>query len=353
MILVNKCQLKQFYQECQKDKYIAIDTEFYWTETYRAIPCLIQISNSKRSILIDLIAAKIDLYYLKKILSNTKIVKVFHSARQDLEIFFNLFNELPNPIFDTQIGVLPLGYDFSVSLEKLCKDYIAIKLLKENQRLDWRSRPLNKRQIQYALNDVKYLYIIYKKIVEKLHQFKRFEWTFEYHKKLLDINIYSNKEKLAWKKIRYNPKFNIELILLKKISELREKEAMNLNVPAKKVISDNTLIKLCENKINVFEKTKILRKLDNLKITVEIIKLFKKIKNKKINLLSTTNLNKDQKRKYKELKDLLFKTSILLKISPNLIANKAELENLIKGNPSELLKGWKYDVFGKKCKRLL
>ena len=100
-------------------------------------------------------------------------------------------------------------------------------------------------------------------------------------------------------------------------------------------------------------KIKILKKLDNLKITMEVINLFKNIKNKEINLLNINNLDKNQKKKYKELKDLLNKTSVLLKINPNLIANKIELEDLIKGASSELFKGWKYDVFGKKCKKLL
>ena len=124
VFIINNEQLKQFYRECQKDKYIGIDTEFFWTQTYEPKLCLIQIANKNNVCLIDPIKYNLDLNFIKKLLLNKKIKKILHSSSQDLRIFFNLFKVLPVNIFDTQIGVLPLGYNNSVSLKQICLNFL-------------------------------------------------------------------------------------------------------------------------------------------------------------------------------------------------------------------------------------
>ena len=350
MLIINNCQLKQFYQECQNNKTIAIDTEFYWTKTYKAIPCLIQIANSKRAIIIDLITHNLDLIYLKKLLTNIDIIKIFHSGRQDIEILYNLFDELPKNIFDTQIGVLPLGFKESTSLEKICKQLLAIKINKEQQIIDWRVRPLTRDQIDYAKNDVKYLIVLYRKIIQKLNYIGRIEWIKELHEKLICIKKYINKETQAWKKVKFKPKYTHELNILKRLSELREKYALEKDVPPKRIFDDSKLTKFCklQNKKEIEETVFSLdEKLSNLIFKVvneEITNSNKKIK--------IFKMSSDQILKLKLAKELLKVKSNEFNIESSLIANKQELEDLVLNKNDKLLSGWKYEVFGKSYEKI-
>ena len=350
MLIINNCQLKQFYQECQNNKTIAIDTEFYWTKTYKAIPCLIQIANSKKAIIIDLITHDLDLSYLKKLLTNKEIIKIFHSGRQDIEILYNLFNELPENIFDTQIGVLPLGFRESSSLEKICKQLLAIKINKEKQVIDWRVRPLTDAQINYAKNDVKYLILLYKKIIQKLNYIGRVEWIREHHEKLICIEKYINKETQAWKKVKFKPKYTHELNILKKLSELREKDALEKNVPPKKIFDDSKLIKFCKLK-NKKEIDAAISTLDK-KLSSLILKVIDREITDNNNKIKIFRMSNDQMLKLKLAKELLKLKSNELNIESSLIANKQELEDLVLNKNDTLLSGWKYRVFGKDYEKI-
>ncbi len=347
MLIVNNCQLKQFYQECQKDKYIALDTEFYWADTYKPIPCIIQIANSNRSILIDLISYKLELKYIEELLVNKNIKKIFHSARQDLEILFNLFGKLPINIFDTQIASLVIGFSDSPSLECLCKELLNANLLKENQRMDWRVRPLTSGQIKYAINDVKYLIPLYKIISFSIKKLNRNNWCDEHYLKLKNIKNYTQKEKIAWKKIKFKPKFINEVLIMKKIAEIRERIAKRMNVPPKHLMNDSKLIKIC----------KINEEVDLLKIFNKESRKnkFEEFKNKELRkeLVPVQGLTETQKDKLKIAKKLLKKKSFILNIHPSIIANKHELEDMVLKKKSFLLKGWRYEVFGKDYIKLI
>ena len=133
MLLLNNGQLKQFYQKSQKDKIIAVDTEFHRINTYFPKLCLIQISNLSESIIIDPIDFPIDFKLIEEIIYDEKIKKIFHSASQDIEILFNLFGKVPKNMHDTQICLMPLGYDNSTSYAKACVDFLKIEISKENQ----------------------------------------------------------------------------------------------------------------------------------------------------------------------------------------------------------------------------
>jgi ribonuclease D len=342
VLIVNNCQLKQFYQECQKDKYIAIDTEFYWTNTYRAIPCLIQVANSKQSILIDLISYKLDLKFIKKILFHPKLIKIFHSARQDIELLFNLFKEIPGNVSDIQLSSLAIGYKNTPSLNKLCKDFLAIYLKKENQNMDWRNRPLSKSQEDYAIKDVKYLIPLYKKINLLLSKLNRLNWVNDKHSKLLDIRYYNQKEKNAWEKVNFKPRYSSEFTLLKKISEMRERIAKRLNVPPKHLISDSQIVQICkyndkkDNSFNFIKNQKILNKIQKIK---------HKEFSKEIQIIKV--LTQEQKKKLQIARKILKEKSEYYNVHSSLIANRKELENMVKGNDDKLLLGWRYDVFGR------
>ena len=158
---------KKFIYTCLDENIISIDTEFVRNKTFFPQLCLIQIGTSKGSYAID--PNKLtNLSLLKKILRNKNILKIFHSPRQDLEIFFNLFGSLPNNIFDTQIAYSFICQEYQISYEKLVLKLLKIKLDKTFQYYDWSLRPINQNQLTYALNDVYYLRKLYFKIKQKL-----------------------------------------------------------------------------------------------------------------------------------------------------------------------------------------
>ena len=263
VLQINYHQLKQFYLKCQKDKLIGIDTEFYRVDSYYPKLCLIQLSNSKENIILDPIDGDLDKQILKKILFNTKIKKIFHAARQDIEIFFNIFNKVPCPIIDTQICLIALGYSDSTSYAKACRDLLNININKEKQFIDWRKRPLDADELAYAMNDVKYLIPLFKRLNKKINNYdlKKIK---SHHKKIIKKALYIDKEERAWEKIRFKPYNKTELNKLKKFSKIREKLAMKKNLPVKRIASDNEIRIISKITCSDKQKNIIYKKL-NLK----------------------------------------------------------------------------------------
>ena len=263
MLEINNDQLKQFYEKCQKDKLIGVDTEFNRVDTYYPELCLIQLSNSQESVILDPTKNPFNLESIKKILFNTKIKKIFYAARQDIEIFYNIFGKIPRPIVDIQICLLALNYSNSTSYAKACKEILNVEINKQNQFIDWRKRPLSEDQKVYAINDVKYLIPMFQNIEQSLSK-KKILSLKSYYSKITDLKIYKDKAKRAWQRINFKPNNTQELKNLKKYSEIREKLAMKKNIPVKRIITDSDLKVLSRDSVDKKLKIKILNKL-NLK----------------------------------------------------------------------------------------
>lgn len=351
MLVQNNFQLKQFSQECQKDKIIGVDTEFFWTNTYTPVPCLIQIANKKKIILIDLIKSNLNLEPIKNLLKNENILKVFHSARQDYEVFFNLFNETPNNIFDTQIALTALSTYDSISLRKMYFDFLNVNISKEDRNFDWRKRPLLISQIKYAINDVKFLVQSYKIILKKLKKLNRLHWVLELQKKILNKDIFKKKPKIAWKKIKFKAIYKNELFLIKKISEFREIEAQKSNKLSKNILTNTNIIKLSKKNINKSTKLQIIKKINNENLKKKLRSLLNKPLLFKIKINYENNCP-ELKIKIKKARILLNEISNELNINPSIIANKKDLENIFLEKNNEFFQGWKYQIFGKRLKEI-
>ena len=266
MLNLNNVKLQQFYLKCQKDKLIGIDTEFYRVNTYHPKLCLIQISNLSQSIIIDPICGKLEENFLKKLLFNQSITKVFFAASQDLEIFYKIFNKLPKPIFDLQLCISLLNKNSPLSYSSACRNFLAININKNNQFVDWRKRPLNKGKVMYAINDVKYLLPLYNKLNLKIDFTKKIIDLKKIHEKLVNPNTYSEKPSLAWKKLRFIPKRSEDLDKLKRVCEIREKIAIKKNVPVKRIIKNFEIKLFFKNKSSLKLKTKIINKVQNIEL---------------------------------------------------------------------------------------
>ncbi|MDC3064015.1 ribonuclease D, partial [Alphaproteobacteria bacterium] len=191
---------RKFINFCLDENIISIDTEFVRNKTFYPTLCLLQVGTSKGSYAID--PDKItNILLLKKILRNKNILKIFHSPRQDIEIFFNLFGSLPNNIFDTQIAYSFISNEYQISYEKLVLKILKIKLDKSFQYYDWSLRPISRNMLNYALNDVYYLRKIYFKIEKKLRIKNRFDWAMEESKNYLNKKLYVNFPEDYWKNI--------------------------------------------------------------------------------------------------------------------------------------------------------
>ena len=349
-LISNDITFKKFIYTCLDENIISIDTEFVRNKTFYPKLCFIQIGTSKGSYAID--PNKItNLSLLKKILRNKNILKVFHSPRQDLEIFFNIFGILPNNIFDTQIAYSLICQEYQISYEKLVFKLLKIKLDKTFQYCDWSLRPISQNQLIYALNDVYYLRKIYFKIEQKLKSKNRFQWAIEESKTYLNKKLYLNNPENYWKNIYPSKAKDLNLFNLKKICEWREKQCTTLNISRKLVFSDKDLIKL----------TKRPKHLNSLSIKYKLEKKDIKIIDKILSNSSKTLLEKKPKilknniELLNILKIILKLISNELNISQNLIATTLDLEELnFKNNKrSRLFKTWRNEVFGIKIKKFL
>jgi ribonuclease D len=190
-IVTNQTELKNLCEELSAGPYFTIDTEFLRDKTYYPQLCLIQVASPEgEPRAIDPLMDDIDLSPLFKLMADKNILKVFHAARQDLEIFFNLMDEVPHPIFDTQVAAMVCGYGESIGYYALVADICGVHLDKSAQFTDWSRRPLSKKQLVYALDDVTYLRDIYEELDEKLKQTGRTSWLVQ------EMKILTSRENL-------------------------------------------------------------------------------------------------------------------------------------------------------------
>jgi len=349
-LISNSNTLKKFIDTCLDENIISIDTEFVRNKTFFPKLCLIQIGTSKGSFAIDAIKLT-DLSLLKKILRNKNILKIFHSPRQDLEIFFNLFGLLPNNIFDTQIAYSFICQEYQISYEKLVLKLLKIKLDKTFQYYNWSLRPINQDQLTYALNDVYYLRKLYFKIKKQLKSKNRLDWAIEESKTYLNKILYLNNPENYWKNISSSKAKDLNLLNFKKICEWREKKCTSLDISRKLVFSDKDLIILTKNpkQLNSLSIKYKLKKED-------LIIIDKILSNSSETLLETKpKILKNNIELLSILKIILKLISNDLNISQNLIATTSDLEKLnFKNNKkSRLFKTWRNEVLGIKIKQFL
>ena len=275
MLIHTNDQLKNFYLKCQKHEVVAVDTEFYRVNTYYPKFCLLQMANKEETVLIDPFNKELDILLIKKILCSFKILKIFHAAYQDLEIFFNLFKQLPKNIIDTQICISLLGLSNSLGYADSIDYFLKKKIDKTYQFIDWRKRPLSKKKINYASNDVKYLIPLYMVILKELKK-KNFKDIHKYHIKLLDRKTYLKNPSLAWQKIKIRSKESHKLNLLKEICKKRESTAKTKNIPIKRLIKDQEIKYISNKKTNYSDILKILNSIKDKSFKEELKKIFLK-----------------------------------------------------------------------------
>jgi ribonuclease D len=226
--------------------YITIDTEFLREKTYWPVLCLAQIAGPETDQVaaVDTMAPGLDLAPLYEVLKNTKVTKVFHAARQDVEIFFRLTGSIPKPIVDTQVLAMVCGFGDAASYETLASKLANVRLDKLARFTDWSRRPLSTRQLDYALSDVIHLRGIYQKLHEKAEKAGRLEWIAEEMALLTDPATYEFNPDNAWKRLRTRSEKPRFLAVLKEVAAWREREAQTRDVPRNRVLNDENIVEI-------------------------------------------------------------------------------------------------------------
>lgn len=340
-----------------KSDYVTVDTEFLRDKTYYSKLCLIQIADDNEYHAIDTLAGGLDLAPFYDLMTNEKVVKVFHAAKQDIEIFVNQANVVPKPLFDSQIAAMVCGFGDSIGYEKLVMALCNKTLDKSTRFTDWSRRPLTERQIDYALGDVTHLRIIYKKLKEKLELSGREHWLNEEIGDMLNIESYTIKPKEAWKRVKIrnsNRRFNA---IVHRIAEWREEEAQRRNIPRNRIMRDEVLLELSAVRPTHTNALTSIRGLGanfaSSKSGKDIITAIKETLELPDNALPKISRRKPPSQNTDPIVELL---KVLLKlvcksenVAPKLLANVEDLEKIAENDDADVkaLNGWRYDIFGK------
>jgi ribonuclease D len=336
--------------------FIAIDTEFMREQTFWPRLCLIQIAAGDTELLIDSLAPGLDLAPFFELMVSERVLKVFHSARQDIEIVHHLAGVIPHPIFDTQVAAMVCGFGEAVSYAMLVKRLLNRNLDKTSRFTDWSRRPLSERQLTYALGDVTYLRDLYPKLKAQLDKSERATWLNEEMAVLTDPATYELHPEHAWKRLKMRTKTPKSLAVLMELAAWREREAQTQNVPRARILKDEALYDIASQAPRTIDDLGSLRSLHN--------GFARSMRGRAVLEAVGRGLERDPKSippiergepmppEAQAVVDLL---RVLLKaragshgVAPKLIATSDELEEIARsdGADAPVLRGWRKKLFG-------
>jgi ribonuclease D len=333
---------------------LALDTEFLREKTYRAQLCLLQVAAEGVVACVDPLAID-SLDPLLDIIYDPSVIKVMHSARQDMEIFYDMRGELPKPLFDSQVAATLLGYGEQVGYANLVKGMLGVELDKMHTRTDWTQRPLDEAQIEYAADDVRYLFKMYFQQVEILEAKNRLDWLQEDFDELTNIITYSPPEETLWKRVKGRQKLKgVQLAILRDLAVWREDQAKKINRPRRWVLKDDVMVDISRFAPGEIAGLEKIRGLENKTIQNHGADLLAAIEQGQ-NSSKENWPKKIEGRRLSQTQDALVDVLMAVlrargaehEVSPALLANRKELENLILGQTdSPVLHGWRAELAG-------
>lgn len=356
-IITTQSALSDFCEKAQASPFICVDTEFMRESTFYSILCLVQIATPDDEAIIDPLAKDFDLAPLVTLLMNERVTKVMHSARQDMEIFYQMCEAVPQPLFDTQIAAMALGFGDSVGYNTLVKGRLGRDLDKGARFTDWSRRPLSNKQLSYAIGDVTHLRDLYPPMMEELETAGRLSWVEEEMRPQLEPDLYTFDPDTAWERLKIrSPKRNY-LTALKAAAAWRETEAQTKNVPRRRILKDDAMHDIAQNAPRDakalgrlrgipkgFEKSaQATRLLEQINHAFDNIETYAPAAPPKRNMPPGLGPTVDM------LKTLLRLRCEYQDIAPRLVANVADIELIAAfGDKAEVqaLTGWRREVFG-------
>ena len=357
--------LAAFCTAAKSQPYVTIDTEFLRERTYWSKLCLIQMALPGKdgdAVLVDPIEGdQMSLEPLYDLFRHTATVKVFHAARQDLEIFFVEGGVFPDPLFDTQVAAMVCGFGEQVGYETLVKKIARENLDKTSRFTDWSRRPLTTAQAEYALADVTHLRVIYEWLSAQIAKSDRTKWVEEELRVLTDPATYTVHPDEAWLRIKTRTTSGRFLAMVKELARFREEYAQKNNVPRSRVMKDDALLELASTRPATMEELGrsrlLLREGRKPEIAEGILAAIKAANEMKTEDMPRLDQSREQLQVNPALADLL---RVLLKakseslgVAAKLIASAADLDAIAAGEREvEALKGWRFQAFGDDALRL-
>jgi ribonuclease D len=358
-LLTKTAELAELCDELTKEPFVALDTEFMRDRTYFPKLCLVQVAGATRHAAIDPLAEGLDLAPLLALMTNPAVVKVFHAARQDVEIFYHLGGAIPMPLFDTQLAAMVCGYGEEVGYETLVARLAKARIDKSSRFTDWSRRPLSKQQLDYALADVIHLRVIYQSLEAQLRQTGRSEWVAQELAGLTDPHTYEQPPEDAWRRIKVRSREPRFLAIVQALAAWREREAQRRDLPRNRVLRDDLMLELAANRPRSTDDIARLRRISlDRASAVAVVAAVRAALELPEALLPAVEPPPKLPRGIAPLVELL---RVLLKfqceehhVAQRLVATTADLEAIAAFDAPDVpaLRGWRLEVFGHAALRL-
>ncbi|BCG62698.1 MAG: ribonuclease D [Methyloprofundus sp.] len=355
-------ELQVLCQKMQQEPWFALDTEFLREKTYYPKFCLLQIATLEWVACVDPIALEGQLDELFAIINDPNIVKVIHSCRQDVEIFYQLTGKLPAPVYDTQLVAPILGYQENPGYAMLVSGFLNINLSKLHTRTDWSQRPLSVEQMQYAADDVIYLAQIYQMMQEKLTELGREDWLQEDFEQLMNPDLYDIPPADAWLKIRGKNKLTgKQLAIVQVLAEWREEAAKKSDKPKNWILRDELILDMSKLQPTNMQAIAKIRGINDgfvRRSGQQLCELIKKAQDMPGLKLKTKGNSAKKTPQQEAILDIL--TGIVRlradenSLNPVMLATRKDLEQLLlNAETCSLLHGWRYSMVGQELEEIL
>ena len=358
-LIVSTAALAEFCERASKFEFVTVDTEFLRETTYWPRLCLIQVATDDEAVLIDPLAPEIKLAPFFELLANPNVTKVFHAARQDVEIFVKLTGAVPHNIFDTQVAASVCGFGDSASYDSLVRSICKVELDKSSRFTDWSARPLSEKQRNYAIADVTWLRDIYRELRKQVEATRRWDWVEDEMTTLRSIDTYVVQPDQAWQRLKM--KFNRprDLAAIKVLAQWREQRAQDTDQPRSRILKDDVLGELATQRPltpDAFEKLRAVpRGFGRSAAAGEIMALLRQVDAMPKSALPSLPERYRGPSPKGAIGDLV---RVLLKavaeqhgVAARIIATSDEIDALVLDDEADVpaLKGWRRKLFGEKA----
>ncbi|MBB4050527.1 ribonuclease D [Devosia subaequoris] len=358
-LIVSTEALAEFCERASKFEFVTVDTEFLRETTYWPRLCLIQVATDDEAVLIDPLAPDIKLAPFFALLASPNVTKVFHAARQDVEIFVKLTGAVPHNIFDTQVAASVCGFGDSASYDSLVRSICKVELDKSSRFTDWSARPLSEKQRTYAIADVTWLRDIYRELRKQVESTRRWDWVEDEMTTLRSIDTYVVQPEKAWNRLKM--KFNRprDLAAIKVLAQWREQRAQDTDQPRSRILKDDVLGELATQRPltpDAFEKLRAVpRGFGRSAAAGEIMALLKQvdaIPKSALPRLPERYRGPSPKGAIGDLVRVLLKAVAEQHgVAARIIATSDEIDALVLDDEADVpaLKGWRRKLFGEKA----
>ncbi|GAB5463501.1 MAG: ribonuclease D [Hoeflea alexandrii] len=356
--------LAAFCARLAKHDFVTVDTEFLRETTYWPELCLIQMAGPEDEGIVDPLAKGIDLKPFFELMADASVIKVFHAARQDIEIVVKLGDLVPHPLFDTQVAAMVCGFGESISYDQLVSRITGAPIDKSSRFTDWSRRPLSDKQLDYALADVTHLRDVYLELVSRLEAAGRGDWVADEMAVLESRSTYEIEPEDAWKRLKMRVKKPVELCVLQHVAAWREREAKSRNVPRGRVIKDDALYEIAQQQPKDAEALSRLRTIprgwersQQGATLVEIVNEALETPKDAMPRLPRQKQAPEGAQASIELLRVLLKLTVEKEnVAAKIIANSDDLEAIaVDGEAADVpaLQGWRRELFGERALKLI